>query len=160
RAADKLDELEALRLAGEQKAWYSGLRLPEPLATLVGLETEAERVRSFHLVLIDGLLQTAGYARELHDLHGVNPEDLERRVSVRPRRQERLTGPDSLQLAAVISEAALQTCLRHPSIAVEQFEQLIQWARLPNVEIRVLPYEVGLHRGMGGAFSVLSFPEN
>lgn len=156
----RLDELEALRIAGSQRGWYSGLRLPETLATYVGLETEAESVRSFQLELIDGLLQTEGYARELHSLRGtLSADDLERRVTARLRRQERLAGPDSLQLSALLSEAALQRCVRHPSVAVEQFEQLIEWAKLPNVEIRVLPFDVGLHRGMAGAFNLLSFPD-
>lgn len=157
---DKLGALEELRGEAGRRGWWATARLPEWLATYVGLETEASAVRSFQLELIDGLLQTEGYARELHGLRGtLSPDALERRVAARLRRQERLTSSDPLQLSAVLSEAALQRCVRHPSVAVEQFQQLIAWAKLPNVDIRVLPFEVGLHRGMAGAFTLLSFPE-
>lgn len=33
------------------------------------------------------------------------------------------------------------------------------WAQRPNIEIRVLPFDVGLHSGMSGAFALLNFPE-
>lgn len=161
-AGDKLAAMEQLRQEAGRRGWWSTARLPEWLATYVGLETEASSVRSFQLELIDGLLQTESYARELHGLRGTLTQDaLDRRVMARLRRQERLTsGDDSLHLSAVLSEAALQRCVRHPGVAVEQFEQLINWAELPNVEIRVLPFTVGLHRGMAGAFTLLSFPDD
>jgi hypothetical protein len=141
--------------------WWSTARLPEPLAKYVGLESESSSVRSFELELIPGLLQTEAYARELHILRGTHtPDDLDRRVKARLRRQERLTSSsDPLQLCAVLSEAALHRCIRYPSVAQEQFSQLIDWARLPHIDIRVLPFGVGLHRGMAGAFSLLSFPD-
>ncbi|MGH3751409.1 MAG: DUF5753 domain-containing protein [Pseudonocardiaceae bacterium] len=161
-AAETLEALEELRIEAGKRGWWSTARLPEPLAKYVGLETEASTVRSFELELIPGLLQTEPYARELYVLRGtLTPDDLDRRVKARLRRQERLTSSsdDPLQLCALLSEAALQRCVRYPSVAPEQFNQLIGWARLPHVEIRVLPFDVGLHRGMAGAFSLLSFPE-
>lgn len=160
-AEGKLEVLEELRTEANKRGWWSTARLPEPLAKYVGLETEASTVRSFELELIPGLLQTEPYARELHVLRGtLTPDDLDRRVKARLRRQERLTSSsDPLQLCALLSEAALQRCVRYPSVAPEQFNQLIEWARLPHVDIRVLPFDVGLHRGMAGAFSLLSFPD-
>jgi hypothetical protein len=81
-------------------------------------------------------------------------------VKARLRRQERLTASDPLHLSALISEAALTRCARQPSVAAEQFRQLLAWAQRPNVEIQVLPFETGLHSGMQGAFTLLSFPES
>jgi transcriptional regulator with XRE-family HTH domain len=158
-AAGKLEPLEELRQEANRRSWWSTARLPEWLANYVGLETEASSVRSFELELIPGLLQTEEYAREIHVLRGQPPDDLERRVTARLRRQERLTGNDPLQLSALISEAALARCARQPNVAAEQFRQLLDWAQRPNIEIQVLPFDVGLHSGMSGAFTLLSFPE-
>jgi transcriptional regulator with XRE-family HTH domain len=160
-ATDKLPALEELRTGAVKRGWWSTARLPDWLAAYVGLESEASSVRTFELELIPGLLQTEGYARELHTLRGhLSAEDLERRVAARLKRQERLTAAAPLHLSVVLSQGALERCARHPSVAAEQFGQLTKWANLPNVEIQVLPFDVGLHRGMAGAFSVLSFPED
>jgi transcriptional regulator with XRE-family HTH domain len=158
-AAEKLEALEELRQEAGKRGWWSTARLPEWLANYVGLETEASSVRSFELELIPGLLQTEQYAREIHALRGQPPDDLERRVKARLRRQERLTASDPLRLSALISEAALARCARQPNVAAEQFRQLLGWAQRPNIEIQVLPFDAGLHSGMSGAFTVLSFPD-
>lgn len=158
-AAGKLEALEELRKEAGKRGWWSTARLPEWLANYVGLETEASSVRSFELELIPGLLQTEQYAREIHALRGQPPDDLERRVTARLRRQERLTASDPLQLSALISEAALARCARQPTVAADQFQQLLGWAQRPNVEIQVLPFDAGLHSGMSGAFTLLSFPD-
>lgn len=159
-AEEKLATLEELRQEANKRGWWSTARLPEWLAAYVGLETEASSVRSFEMELIPGLLQTGQYAREVHALRGhLTSDDLERRVKARLRRQERLTASDPLQLSAVVSEAALARCARQPSVAGDQFRQLLDWANRPNIEIRVLPFDVGLHSGMAGAFTVLSFPD-
>jgi transcriptional regulator with XRE-family HTH domain len=157
-AAGKLETLEELRQEAGKRGWWSTARLPEWLANYVGLETEASSVRSFELELIPGLLQTEQYAREIHALRGQPPDDLERRVKARLRRQERLTTSEPLRLSALISEAALARCARQPNVAAEQFRQLHGWAQRPNIEIQVLPFDAGLHSGMSGAFTVLSFP--
>ncbi len=99
------------------------------------------------------------YAREIHVLRGQAPGDLDRRVKAWLRRQERLTASDPLHLSAVLSEAALARCARQPGVAADQFRQLLEWAQRPNVQIQVLPFDAGLHSGMSGAFTLLSFPE-
>ncbi|MGH3834694.1 MAG: helix-turn-helix domain-containing protein [Pseudonocardiaceae bacterium] len=161
-AEDKLAPLEEMRLdaTSGKRGWLSTARLPEWLAAYYALEAEASSVRSFELELIPGLLQTEQYAREIHILRGHTPgDDLDRRVKARLRRQERLTASDPLKLSAVVSEAALARCERQPSVAGDQFRQLLAWAQRPNIQIQVLPFGGGLHSGMSGAFTLLSFPE-
>lgn len=157
---EKLATLEELRQEAGKRGWWSTARLPEWLAAYVGLETEASSVRSFELELIPGLLQTEHYAREIHALRGQKPDELTRRVTARLRRQERLTAAsDPLHLSALLSEAALMRCAREPSVAAGQFQQMLDWAQRPNIEIQILPFDAGLHSGMSGAFTLLSFPE-
>lgn len=154
---DRLDALEELRQDANQRGWWSTARLPEWLAAYVGLEDDATSVRAFELALIPGLLQTEQYARDLHTLRGeLADKDVERRVAARMHRQRRLTGSNPLTLTAIVCESALRHCLRYPAGGREQLQHLLDQAERPNIELRMLPE--GLHPGMSGAFSLLSFP--
>jgi transcriptional regulator with XRE-family HTH domain len=155
---EHLDALEQLRQEASQRGWWSTARLPEWLAAYVGLEAGAVSLRSFELEVIPGLLQTEQYARELHLLRDLTPDEVDRRVAARIRRQVRLATPDPLQLSGVVSEAALQRCARHPTVAADQLRHLLDQARRPNVDLRVLPFAAGLHSSMSGSFTLLSFP--
>lgn len=156
-----LDTLEEIRREASQRGWWSMYGLPDWLAGYVGLESDASTVRAWELELIPGLLQTEDYARALYTLGGrFSAKEVDRRVAARMQRQERLTGADaSLKLTAVVSEAALQRCARHPSVAAGQLAQLVDRAKWRNVDLRVLPFGTGLHDGMSGPFSLLSFPD-
>jgi transcriptional regulator with XRE-family HTH domain len=159
-ASDRLATLEGLRAEAGKRGWWSTARLPEWLATYTALENEAASVRCFELELIPGLLQHADYARAVHVLRGyANPEDLQRRVDARLRRQQRLTAPDPLELSAVISQAALTRTAADPQVAAASLAHLLAAAKLPNVDIRILPFAAGLHSGLQGAFTLLSFPQ-
>jgi len=154
-ALDRLDTLEELRREGGKRGWWSTSRLPGWLQAYVGLEADATLVRSFMLELIPGLLQTADYARLVNVTGGVPAEEVERRVTARLRRQQRLAEA-KLTLSAVISEGALRRLTDH-EVAAEQLRHLEDRARLPNVQLHVLPFNVGVHRSMSGSFSLLSF---
>ncbi|HEU0128299.1 MAG TPA: helix-turn-helix transcriptional regulator, partial [Pseudonocardiaceae bacterium] len=144
--------LEELRLEASERGWWSTARLPEWLAAYVGLEADASSLRTFTLELIPGLLQTEAYAREVQLLgkHMIEPDEVDRQVAARMRRQHRLTEPQPLQFSAVVSEAALRRCASHPAIAPGQLRHLIERASLPNVDLRVLPLSAGLHPSMSG----------
>ncbi len=73
------------------------------------------------------------------------------------RRQQ--VSDDPLTLIAVISESALDRCAHAGTVGLGQLTQLRQRAAWPNVELRVLATEVGLHAGQDGPFSLLSFPD-
>lgn len=155
-----LAALEELRQEATKRGWWSTYGLPEWLAGYVGLEHDASTVRTIELELIPGLLQTEQYAREVYVLGDrFAAKETERRTAVRMQRQERLVGEDRLELIAVVSEGALLRCAQHGSIAHEQLVKLHDRAQWPNIELRVLPFSAGLHVGMAGAFTLLSFPD-
>ncbi len=153
--------LEELRLEASERGWWSTARLPEWLAAYVGLEDDATSLRAVALELIPGLLQTENYAREVHRLavHTTAPDQIDRWVSARMRRQHRLTDPPPLQFSAVVSEAALRRCAGHPPVASGQLKHLIARAKLPNVDLRILPFSAGLHPSMMGTIALLRFPD-
>lgn len=161
KAPERLATLEQIREEASKRGWWSTFGLPEWLAGYVGLEDGASRLRCVELELIPGLLQTEQYMRRLYTLPGarLSARELERRIGARLKRQERLTSANPLQLNAVISEGALVRCARDESVAGGQLAQLLDRAALPNVELRVLPFDLGLHVGVSGPFSLLSFPD-
>lgn len=156
-----IDALEILREEASKKGWWSTYGLPEWLAGYVGLENDARAVRAFEVEMIPGLLQTEQYASAQYSLDDRwSTNDVKRRVTVHMQRQERLTGPDPLQLTAVISEGALVRCARQRALAAAQLACLIDRAQWSNVELHILPFNAGLHVGAAGGFSLLTFPDH
>jgi hypothetical protein len=62
-------------------------------------------------------------------------------------------------LHAVIDESVLRRPIAGREMMRDQLEAILVAARRPNITIRVLPYNVGAHAGLEGAFTVLSFAE-
>lgn len=155
-----LDALEALRAEASKRGWWSTYGLPEWLAVYVGLEADALILRSFDIELIPGLLQTEGYIRHLlAQGYPLSQKEIDKRVGARLERQKRLTEPEPLQLVAVLSESALQRCARDRAVAKDQLTLLVECAQRDNVDLRVLPFDAGVHVGTG-PYSVLMFPED
>ena len=72
----------------------------EWFAAYLGLETAASMIRTFELQFVNGLFQTEDYARAVTMLgHTAAPAaEIERRVSLRLRRQDLLTSPEPPQV--------------------------------------------------------------
>jgi hypothetical protein len=153
--------LEEIRDEASKRGWWSTYALPEWLAVYVGLEHDATEVRELALESIPGLLQTEGYMRTLLTIDvRFSETEVNKRLPARLQRQERLTGDEPLTLTAVVSEAALFRCAHDRRVATDQLSQLLERATWPNIDLRVLPFEAGLHVGMNGPFSLLSFPDD
>lgn len=160
-AEEQLAVLEEVREEASQRGWWSTYGLPEGLSSYVGLESDASSLRRLDLENIPGLLQTEAYMRTQCTIDTrLSDREMERRVASRLRRQERLTGPNPLQLTAVVSEGALLRCAGDGRLAAGQLARLIEAAGRPNIELRVLPFGFGLHVGMAGPFALLTFPND
>lgn len=157
----RIDEMVQLAREARRKAWWTayGDVVPGPY---VGLEAEAESVRTYQGLLIPGLLQSEGYIRALIRQVGldVSEEEIDRRVQVRAARQALLVEDDPLTLWAVLDEAALRRLVGGREVMREQLDRLREAARLPNVTLQVAPFAAGGHPGMDGPFVILGFPEN
>ncbi len=78
--------------------WWSkyGDILPDWFEAYLGLERAASLIRTFALQLVHGLFQTEDYARAvtLLGLKAAPGEEVDRRVSLRMKRQDLLTSPE------------------------------------------------------------------
>jgi len=156
-----VDSLMEMAKDSRQQGWWHAFG-DVPYSVYIGLETDAASLRAFESQIIPGLLQTRPYAEAL--IQGALPEtsmdDVEKRVQVRLRRQERVsTGENPLRLWAVIDEAALHRIVSSPLVMREQLEHLAEMSQLPHVTVQVLPYEVGAHPGLNGQYAILEFPD-
>ncbi|KJK57943.1 MULTISPECIES: helix-turn-helix domain-containing protein [Actinomycetes] len=154
--------LGLVREANKPGWWHSyNDVLPGWFQTYVGLEEAAALIRTYEVQFIPGLLQSEEYARAVfaQTRPVLSHEELERRLSLRMRRQKLLTEGQSPRLWAVIDEAALRRPVGGPAVMRAQVQYLIDVAESSNVVIQVMPFRFGAHAGESGAFSILRFPE-
>ncbi|MER6127595.1 helix-turn-helix transcriptional regulator [Streptomyces sp. NPDC001795] len=152
--------MEMARDSRQQGWWHAFGDIP--YSVYIGLETDAESLRVYEPQIITGLLQTRSYAEAL--IHGALPEtspaDIEKRVQVRMRRQERIAAENNpLRLWVVLDEAALRRVVGNNLVMREQLEHLAEMSRLPHVTVQVLPFEVGAHPGLNGQYAILEFSD-
>lgn len=127
----------------------------------IAMEDIASRIRTWQLSLVPGLLQTADYARALavSDEFWQDPDDIERVVAVRMKRQQRLWSETPLHVHAVVWEGALRQEIGGAAVMQAQLEHLMELSKLPNVHVQVLPFRSGGHPCIVGPFSLISFAE-
>jgi hypothetical protein len=162
------DELtEALKgLAKETKGrgwWHSyGDVIPRWFDLYIGLESSACEMRIYQSELVPGLLQTADYIRTIFATYQpeLDSNEIERRVGLRLARQSVLTRVTARPtLRVVVNEAVLHRPVGGRRVMRNQLLRLLELSELPNVELRVVPFAVGIHEGvMSGPFTLLRFP--
>ena len=155
---ERWGEIVELTREANAKGWWRAYGLDDHC--YVPLEAEASRVCDFTVNYVPGLLQTADYARALFasSLRWRTPATLDRDVTVRIIRQERLTSAvEPLELSAVVEEAVLRRPVGGPTVMRAQLAHLVTAAELDTVTLQVLPTGIGAHPGVDGAFTVLSF---
>jgi len=160
---EECDRLLTLARAANTPGWwhrYSDV-LPGWFQPYVGLEAAAALIRSYEVQFVPGLLQTPEYAQAVVRLgHAqADAEEVKRRVELRVTRQQVLTRLDPPQLWVVVDEAALRRPIGGAAVMRGQLEALIKATALPNIKVQVVPFSVGGHAAVGGAFSILRFPE-
>lgn len=165
-APDAREELVQLAGEGKQTAWYDSYGdLLAPGSTLhrfIGLEAGASLVRSYSSGAVPGLLQTEDYARAIVTASrpGVPADELETMIRMRLDRKKVLNRrPEPLRIAALLDESVLRRPAQGSGVMRAQVEHLcdIVTADTSTVELRVLPFGLGLHGLLGGAFQILSF---
>jgi len=137
--------------------------LPDWFETYVGLEQATSLIRTYELQFVPGLFQTEDYARAVTVLgHRAAPaEEIERRVSLRLKRQEILARAEPVpKVWAVIDESALRRPLGGREVMRAQLRHLIELTESPQVTLQIMPFDRGGHSAAGGSFSILRFADS
>ncbi|MET9432213.1 MULTISPECIES: helix-turn-helix transcriptional regulator [unclassified Streptomyces] len=156
-----VDSLMQMAKDSRQQGWWHAFG-DIPYSVYIGLETDAASLRVYEPQVVPGLLQTRRYAEALITgaLPESSPADIEKRVNVRARRQDRINDADQpLRLWAVIDEAALRRVVGDKQLMIEQLEHLVEQSQQPHVTVQVLPFDMGAHPGISGHYAILEFPD-
>jgi transcriptional regulator with XRE-family HTH domain len=162
---DPRDRSQILDLARQSSTpdWWTkyGDILPGWFETYLGLESAADTIRGFQVQFIPGLFQTADYASAVARLAGrtVPDDEIDRRVTLRLRRQELLMRPSPPRIWMIMDEAVLRRPYGGPEVMRGQLRRLAEVAHMPTVTLQVVPFAHGGHAGASGSFSILRFQE-
>lgn len=155
-------EREAVvRLAkdAKQQGWWNSFAdsIPESMNLLLTLEDEAVRENHFSCVYVPGLLQTRAYSTALQRANEVplSPDEIERLVDIRMKRQEILTRPKPLRLWAIIDESVIRRVVGSPQTMKEQLDRLLAANDSPHTRLQVLPFAKGAHAAALGSFVMI-----
>lgn len=156
------DLLLGLAEDATHKGWWEEFAdaLSADYRQYIGLEDEASSISTWHVDVVPGLLQTAGYARHIIGSYGrvepMAPGMIERMVKVRMLRQQVLERDPDVQLSVVIDESVLKRRIGDDSVMYEQMQRLAREADRPNLTLQILPLDAQ-HRVFGESFVIFRF---
>jgi hypothetical protein len=130
-------------------------QLPSWFQPYAEMEGRAVYISTFQAQLVDGLLQTHGYARAVLGLR--DARELESKVAARLDRQRVLSRDRPPTTWVVLSEAVLHQEVGGRGVMQDQLSHLLTMRNRPWVKVQVLPFEAGAHTGMMGSFAHLRF---
>ncbi|MEU2582793.1 helix-turn-helix transcriptional regulator [Streptomyces avermitilis] len=140
------------------RGWWEECRgaVPSGYLNVAELEHHATKVSTFQNVHIPGLLQTEEHIRGIFG-SPVAPtgEQREARVRFRLRRQEIL---GKVSYEAVIHEAALRIRAADGKVARNQLVHILEQSELPQVTVRVVPFDVDGFAGISASLVYASGP--
>jgi transcriptional regulator with XRE-family HTH domain len=129
--------------------------LPSWFRAYAEIEAAATQLRSWHPMVIDGLLQTEGYARSLLSMRpNTSAEELDSLVTGRMERQAVLARDIPPKVWVVMDEAALQREVGGPKVMREQLWYFAEASERPNITIEVVPLATGAHAGLSASFAI------
>lgn len=152
--------LLAAARAALEPSWFAAYGIKDH--GYIDVETEARRVCDYPGMHLPGLLHVEPYIRALfsHAHRRRSPKQLKNDLAVRLIRRQRLTSEDDpLELVAIIDEAALRREIGGPEVMRAQRQHLIEMAALPTVTLHVLQMDGCPPTALGGAFTLLDFPD-
>lgn len=162
---DMRTELEELakQARRRQQPWWQeqyGDTVSAKYARLLEYEHDATVRLDYQTVLLPPHFQTEDYARAVTAVGfaALGPDQVDSLVEVRMIRQHRLRDENPLTVTAVITQAALNFHVGGLEVQKAQLRHLLEVTQLPNVSLRVIPYEQGENGTQAGAFNILQLP--
>lgn len=132
-------------IAERGRGWWEDYQetVAADLIDLAEIEGRAERLSTYTITFMPGLLQTSAYADSVF-ARAIPPlphHEVNVRMGFRMRRQ-RVVRSGAVPYSAFIHEAALRMQFSGPEILAEQLGALRQDSESSNVSVRVVPFDV------------------
>ncbi|ACU37533.1 transcriptional regulator, XRE family [Actinosynnema mirum DSM 43827] len=132
-------------------------RFRQYLRLLVDMEPSCDRYFSYQALVVPGLLQTEDYMRR--NARAWRPSlplaEIDEYAANRLARQRVLENPEQ-RFWFILDEAALRRTEGGPVMRA-QVEHLVELIDRPNVEIQVVPFEVGFYMGQGHDYTIFGY---
>jgi hypothetical protein len=154
------EQLVELARQAKRPGWWKGMSqaLPAGFSVHLELESAAARIQTYEAQFVPGLWQTERYARAVLAARSTRstPEQVERAIAVRMRRQQLLhrQAPPPPEIWAVIDEAVMRRAVGGREVMREQLTRLQEIAETPLATIQVLPFSAGAHMAAYGSYSL------
>ncbi|WP_371480014.1 helix-turn-helix domain-containing protein [Kitasatospora sp. NBC_00315] len=153
--------VEALAAMASERGvrWWDEHRgsLGTPFLDVAEIEGHAEKISTYTITFIPGLLQTADYAASVFD-RAIPPlprQAVDTRIAFRLQRQQ-IVRSGAVPYTAFIHEAALRMQFSGPKVLIEQLGALVQDSHHPRISIRVVRFDV---KSLPGPSENLTFAE-
>ncbi len=160
-SGNEIEDFLSLAREANQPGWWHKFRdvLPEWFSAYVSLESEAAVIRLYEPQYVPGLLQTHDYAAALIRVGFPNasPEEVERHVALRLRRQDLLVKPEAPAVWAILDETVLRRPVGGPEVMRQQIDRLVEATERPKVRIQIMRFAAGPHPGAYGPFHYFRF---
>jgi hypothetical protein len=115
-------------------------------------------IRAYEAQFVPGLWQTEEYARSMFRAWtvGSNPEQVERQVQVRMRRQQILDrdSPSPPELWVILDEAVIRRVVGGRVVMRGQLERLREISGAGPGTLQILPFSAGAHMAAYGSFAL------
>jgi transcriptional regulator with XRE-family HTH domain len=124
-------------------------------------QTLAHTIRAWQPLIVPGPLQTADYARALHEGAGTPDHLIEDRVAARMDLQQKTIDrqPEPVRLIAVMDEAVLYRRIGTAEVMHGQLLHLAEQGRRKHVGVQVIPASRAANAGHVGAFTIASLDD-
>lgn len=159
--ADRIPFMRELLAAGRKaKNWWTEMSgaVPSWFDLFLGLESGAEELASFDLVVIPGLLQTQAYAEAaIKAVSDLSADQIKELVDVRMNRQQILQGEAGTRVRCILDESVLYRLSGAPAVMHDQLAHLHELSRRPRIDIQILPFDADALQN-GGTFTIMKFP--
>ncbi|CRK61571.1 putative DNA-binding protein [Alloactinosynnema sp. L-07] len=132
-------------------------RASRRVETLANFEAEATHIAHGSMLRVPGLLQTADYMRTIAMISGAAPARVEDVVKGRLARQRVLVKRSAPSYLAIIDEMALRRRAGSDELMADQIQHILNVNELPNVDVRVIPFDHGVHPGLTGPYIMMDF---
>ncbi|MET4924320.1 helix-turn-helix transcriptional regulator [Streptomyces sp. PSRA5] len=153
----------ALAKDAKRQGWWGPFSdsIPADMSLLLTLEDEASREDHFSCVYVPGLLQTRNYNTAIQQANEMRlaPQEVERLVDIRMKRQEILNRAQPPHLWAILDESVIRRVVGSREIMREQLSHLLQANESPDITLQILPFAKGAHTAALGSFVILGGAE-
>lgn len=136
-------------------------RFPQHMRLLIDMEPTCQRLWSHQSMIVPGLLQTEDYMRTAFRAWRPSPsqEQIDRDTTDRLERQ-RVLDNQRQKFWFILDEAALRRTAGSPAIMKAQVQRLVETIDRPNVELQVVPFNVGYYMGQAQEYTIFEYDTN